>query len=158
MAEEEEDIFNSFFNFSKKVERNINVKGTIDNRIKVIPAEPKKVVKRENLGTSYAPKYQRQEKELFENQLLNLPTCSSTSFDDIESNYGSSEIEDLDEAMIDIYNRYSFKIDPIIPDLPIFKKKERILEEIRMNNIIIITGHTGSGICIFGFFIFFGGK
>ena len=141
----EDDIFENFFNFSKPTQRNINVQGAVDNRIKFEQAAPEKVVRRENLGTGYATEFQKTEKELLANQFFNLPThAASKSFDAIASDFDSPNGE-LDETTTDIYKRYSFKMVPT-GDLPIYKAKEHILQEIRDNPVVIITGHTGSGI------------
>lgn len=144
----EEDPFESFFNFAKTAKRTINVQGAVDNRVIVEASAPEKVVRRENLGTGYATEFQKTEKVLLANQFLNLPThAAGTSFDDIDSNFGSDN-GDLDKATTEIYNRYSFKMIPR-EDLPISKAKDLILHEIRNNPVIIITGHTGSGIQLY---------
>lgn len=85
--------------------------------------------KRENPEHLYATKYQKVQQELGANQPESEPVI----------------IGDVDYATQRIFNKYRFKITPR-NDLPIFQARTQILEEIRDNPVVIVTGHTGSGI------------
>lgn len=66
-----------------------------------------------------------------------------STVDDIESDTGDSVYNKSDMCVDDVYNRYDFNRN--LPDLPIVGMRDRILNLIEKNPIIVLEGATGCG-------------
>lgn len=148
-----DDECEAFWDFSKPLKKSIDIRGTINNRVKYDPSEyEERKVDRETFGTEYAKEFVQHEEDMIFQSLLNEPGPSAgkvvpTKFDklmDLEDVDGVSQFGGASEATLEIYKRYTFNKPPRY-DLPIVGSRQQIIDTINDNKVTIITAATGTG-------------
>lgn len=149
MSDSDEDPVNSFFDFSKPLKKITITAREVGNCSKQ-PEKPIQTSLRENLGTSYIDRVYKDEAEELNKTLSKLNITSITNktasadYTPIESIANISN--DSDEAFNETFAQLSLPQNIIHrKDLPIYKSRCEIIQKIRDNPVVVISGKTGCG-------------
>ncbi|XP_034664605.1 probable ATP-dependent RNA helicase spindle-E [Drosophila subobscura] len=138
----------NFFDFSKDFVREEAPRGHVSGDVHAFETdshESKKPIKREIIGKDYVNKYVEKEKERMDGLLScdEMAAKRNKTLDDIDS-------DDENEAFPDIrtdeefYDKYNFNLNRD-KGLPIYAKREEIINAINENPVVILKGETGCG-------------
>ncbi|XP_005191065.1 probable ATP-dependent RNA helicase spindle-E [Musca domestica] len=154
------DEINDFFDFSKDFEKKTVPRGCVSGSALATAGKPQELNsafgRRDYVGTSYA-------KSLIEQECLKLDeldlnkshhteahsTVASSCMDDLEPLSTDSENDDEENPRAKrpddgIYDRYPFDLNRN-SSLPIYDKRDEIVEMIRTNPVVVLEGDTGCG-------------
>uniref|UniRef100_A0A1I8NW04 Probable ATP-dependent RNA helicase spindle-E n=1 Tax=Stomoxys calcitrans TaxID=35570 RepID=A0A1I8NW04_STOCA len=159
------DEINDFFDFSKDFEKKTVPLGCVSGSATAMAGKPKESariqIRREYAGTSYARELAQLERlrldevDLYDDKNKSRydearSTVASSCMDDLENLTSEDDDDDASDgnprARLDdgIYDRYPFDMNRD-EDLPIFEKRDEIVEMIRTNPVVVLEGDTGCG-------------
>ncbi|XP_075146643.1 tudor domain containing 9 protein spindle E [Haematobia irritans] len=154
------DEINDFFDFSKDFEKKTVPLGCVSGSVNATAGAPKEssnMMRREYMGTSYARNLIEMER-LRMDELDLYDEASKSRYDEARSTVASSCMDDLEHLSSEdddenprakrlddgIYDRYTFDMNRN-ESLPIFDKRDEIVEMIRTNPVVVLEGDTGCG-------------
>lgn len=140
-----DDLMADFMSLGPTKRKYESPKPNIQTQAKKIKIEEVIDFKREEKGQNYAPRHRVKEEGKLATQSLNMPSTSGQnvvdSEDDQESEIDIKEDPELPE--LEVFQRYQFGLNP--QELPILKKRTKILDEINKNMVTVLTASTGTG-------------
>jgi HrpA-like RNA helicase len=138
------DIMDDFMSLGSPKRKYVAPKPTVNVQCKKIKVEEVIGYKREDKGIDYASRHRVKEEKKLASLSLNMPSCSGQSTIDSDSDKEDEKVkEDPDLPELEVFQRYQFALNP--QELPILKKREKILDAINRNMVIVLTASTGTG-------------
>nr|B3M383.1 RecName: Full=Probable ATP-dependent RNA helicase spindle-E; AltName: Full=Homeless [Drosophila ananassae] len=137
-----------FFDFTKDFRREEAPSGFISSDPSSMATEmfESKPIKREVIGTDYVAEIAAKEKLLMSGQLkAEIPGQYSGGMDDLDSNDDMDD-EEISKIRLDeeYYKKYRFNLNRD-KNLPIYAKREVIVNAINTHQVVILKGETGCG-------------